>query len=70
MLAAKKKRLKKNINGKKKQQQNQGGALRYQDTSTGKYVANLFTKSGPCHIMKQNPWNAVLNLGHTNGNFI
>ncbi|PSC71469.1 WD40 repeat [Micractinium conductrix] len=43
------------------------GVVRWQDTSTGRVVAALRTKQGPCDVMRQNPWNAVLCLGHGNG---
>eukprot|EP00803_Ostreobium_quekettii_P011459 evm.model.scf_1059.7 EVM.evm.TU.scf_1059.7 scf_1059:44553-46181(-) len=43
------------------------GILRYQDTSTGRMVASLHTRKGPVHVMKQNPSNAVLSLGHSKG---
>lgn len=43
------------------------GILKYQDTSTGKPVAELFTKLGKCDCMTQNPYNAVIHLGHYNG---
>ena len=43
------------------------GILRYQDTSTGAIVAQHRTKLGPCDVLRQNPWNAVLCLGHSNG---
>ncbi|KAL4534869.1 hypothetical protein Ndes2526A_g05736 [Nannochloris sp. 'desiccata'] len=43
------------------------GALCYQDTSTGHIVATHRTKLGPCNTMRQNSWNAVLCLGHSNG---
>jgi U3 small nucleolar RNA-associated protein 7 len=43
------------------------GVLRYQDTSTGQVVAQHRTRLGPCDAMRQNPWNAVLCLGHANG---
>lgn len=43
------------------------GVLRYQDTSTGTLVAQHRTKLGPCSVMRQNPWNAVMVLGHGNG---
>ncbi|CAJ0650637.1 10399_t:CDS:10 [Entrophospora sp. SA101] len=43
------------------------GYLKYQDTSTGKLVAELKTKLGKCDAMCQNPWNAIINLGHANG---
>ena len=46
---------------------NMGGCLRYQDTSTGDYVANIYTKMGGTNVLRQNPWNAVLNLGHKKG---
>jgi U3 small nucleolar RNA-associated protein 7 len=47
--------------------QGNSGYLRYQDTSTGDLVAEHRTRLGPCGVMAQNPWNAVLNLGHSNG---
>lgn len=43
------------------------GVLRYQDTSTGHMVAQHRTKLGPCSVMRQNPHNAVLCLGHARG---
>lgn len=43
------------------------GVLRYQDTSYGAIVAQHRTKLGPCDVMRQNPWNAVMVLGHGNG---
>ncbi|KND01817.1 uncharacterized protein SPPG_03608 [Spizellomyces punctatus DAOM BR117] len=43
------------------------GWLKYQDTSTGKLVAELRTKLGRCDTMSQNPYNAVVHLGHSNG---
>jgi len=43
------------------------GALCYQDVSTGTIVATHRTKQGPCDVMCQNVWNAVLCLGHANG---
>ncbi|KAG2498320.1 hypothetical protein HYH03_003580 [Edaphochlamys debaryana] len=43
------------------------GVLRYQDTSTGHIVATHRTKMGPCSVMRQNPHNAVLCLGHARG---
>lgn len=45
----------------------EAGVLRYQDTSTGAIIAQHRTRLGPCNVMRQNPWNAVLCLGHTNG---
>lgn len=43
------------------------GMLRYHDVSTGNLVSELRTKLGPTQAMKQNPWNAVMHLGHGNG---
>ncbi|ODQ79716.1 hypothetical protein BABINDRAFT_161427 [Babjeviella inositovora NRRL Y-12698] len=43
------------------------GYLKYHDVSTGVLVAELRTKLGPTISMKQNPWNAVVHLGHSNG---
>ncbi|CAB4490264.1 BING4CT-domain-containing protein [Rhizophagus irregularis] len=43
------------------------GWLKYQDTSTGKLVAELRTKLGGCDAIAQNPWNAIMHLGHYNG---
>ncbi|KAI8366692.1 WD40-repeat-containing domain protein [Radiomyces spectabilis] len=43
------------------------GYLKYQDTSTGQLVSEHRTKLGPCKAMAQNPYNAVLHLGHSNG---
>jgi len=43
------------------------GYLKYQDTSTGNLVSQHRTKLGPCRVMRQNPSNAVIHLGHTNG---
>ncbi|KAI9014444.1 WD40-repeat-containing domain protein [Phycomyces nitens] len=43
------------------------GYLKYQDTSTGQLVAEQRTRLGPCNTMTQNPWNAVIHLGHANG---
>ncbi|KAG5747527.1 hypothetical protein H9Q70_009807 [Fusarium xylarioides] len=43
------------------------GFLKYQDTSTGQLVAEIPTRLGqPCSL-KQNPWNAILHVGHQNG---
>lgn len=41
--------------------------LRYHDVSTGVLVSEFKTKMGPTQAMKQNPWNAVMHLGHGNG---
>jgi len=43
------------------------GVLQYQDTSTGNLVSQHRTKLGPCGAIRQNPFNSVLHLGHTNG---
>lgn len=43
------------------------GILRYQDTSTGQIIATHKTRKGPCDAMRQNPWNAVMCLGHGDG---
>ena len=43
------------------------GYLKYQDTSTGELVSQHRTKLGPCNVLRQNPSNAVVHLGHTNG---
>ncbi|KIP05890.1 hypothetical protein PHLGIDRAFT_107647 [Phlebiopsis gigantea 11061_1 CR5-6] len=43
------------------------GYLKYQDTSTGKVIAEHRTKLGGCNTMCQNAHNAVIHLGHQNG---
>lgn len=43
------------------------GFLKYQDTSTGALVAEHRTKLGACSVLRQNPHNAVVALGHSNG---
>ncbi|XP_065067796.1 uncharacterized protein LOC135693289 isoform X1 [Rhopilema esculentum] len=43
------------------------GYLKYQDTSTGKMVAEHATRLGRCDCMTLNPYNAIINLGHANG---
>ncbi|PFH51665.1 hypothetical protein AMATHDRAFT_74739 [Amanita thiersii Skay4041] len=43
------------------------GFLKYQDTSTGKIIAEHRTKFGACNTMTQNSHNAVIHLGHQNG---
>ncbi|QEU59936.1 Utp7 [Kluyveromyces lactis] len=45
----------------------QTGFLKYQDVSTGQLVSEIRTKLGPTTAMTQNPWNAVMHLGHSNG---
>ncbi|XP_039530578.1 WD repeat-containing protein 46 [Pimephales promelas] len=43
------------------------GFLQYLDVSVGKEVAAICTKSGRLDVMAQNPYNAVIHLGHPNG---
>lgn len=43
------------------------GWLKWQDTSTGKLVMQMGTKQGTPTAFAQNPYNAVLNVGHQNG---
>lgn len=43
------------------------GYLKYQDTSTGQLVSTHKTKLGPCQVLRQNPSNAIMHLGHANG---
>ena len=43
------------------------GFLRYTDTSTGQIVAEHPTRKGAPTSMAQNPWNAILHVGHQNG---
>lgn len=43
------------------------GFIKYQDVSTGQLVAELRTKLGPTTALAQNPYNAVLHAGHSNG---
>eukprot|EP00128_Syssomonas_multiformis_P001722 Colp12_sorted_trinity150504_noHs@31768 len=43
------------------------GYLKYHDTSTGQLVAEHRTRLGRCDVMAQNPYNAVMQLGHHNG---
>jgi len=43
------------------------GFLRYTDTSTGQIVAEHPTRKGPPTALAQNPYNAILHLGHQNG---
>lgn len=47
--------------------QNDHGELKYQDVSTGSFVAEYKTKKGPCDVMVHNPYNAIVLLGHHNG---
>ncbi|TKA32893.1 hypothetical protein B0A50_01119 [Salinomyces thailandicus] len=43
------------------------GWLKWQDTSTGKLVMQMSTKQGTPTAFGQNPYNAVLHVGHQNG---
>lgn len=43
------------------------GFLRYTDTSTGQIVAEYPTRKGSPTSLAQNPYNAILHVGHQNG---
>eukprot|EP01112_Ceratiomyxa_fruticulosa_P013761 TRINITY_DN3886_c0_g1_i13.p1 TRINITY_DN3886_c0_g1~~TRINITY_DN3886_c0_g1_i13.p1 ORF type:complete len:720 (+),score=134.93 TRINITY_DN3886_c0_g1_i13:190-2349(+) len=43
------------------------GQLTYQDHSTGKIVAQYSTHKGSCNVMRHNPSNGVMLLGHNDG---
>ncbi|XP_047438680.1 WD repeat-containing protein 46 [Mugil cephalus] len=43
------------------------GFLQYLDVSVGKEVAAICTKTGRLDVMCQNPNNAIIHLGHSNG---
>ncbi|EEB09686.1 U3 snoRNP-associated protein Utp7 [Schizosaccharomyces japonicus yFS275] len=43
------------------------GYLKYQDVSTGQLVSELRTGLGASHVLRQNPYNAVMHVGHANG---
>ncbi len=43
------------------------GHLKYTDTSTGQLIAEIPTKAGAPTAMAQNPWNAIIHVGHQNG---
>ena len=43
------------------------GYLKYQDTSTGQLVSKHRTRMGSCQVLRQNPSNAVMHCGHSNG---
>jgi U3 small nucleolar RNA-associated protein 7 len=43
------------------------GWIKWHDISIGEYVAGYNTGHGPCRVLKQNPYNAVMNVGHSNG---
>jgi U3 small nucleolar RNA-associated protein 7 len=46
---------------------NSFGQLHYQDVSTGEMVANHRTGPGPTDVMRVNPYNAVIGVGHDRG---
>ncbi|XP_006645574.1 probable U3 small nucleolar RNA-associated protein 7 [Oryza brachyantha] len=46
---------------------NSFGQLHYQDVSTGEMVANYRTGLGRTDVMRVNPYNAVISLGHAGG---
>ncbi|VAH22386.1 unnamed protein product [Triticum turgidum subsp. durum] len=46
---------------------NSFGQLHYQDMSTGEMVANYSTGLGRTDVMRVNPYNAVIGLGHARG---
>lgn len=43
------------------------GYLKYMDTSTGQMVTEMPTKQGAPTALRQNPYNAILHVGHQNG---
>eukprot|EP00062_Callorhinchus_milii_P025093 gi/632985695/ref/XP_007909828.1/ PREDICTED: WD repeat-containing protein 46 [Callorhinchus milii] len=43
------------------------GFLQYLDVSVGKEVTATCTKAGRLNVMAQNPYNAIIHLGHTTG---
>ncbi|XP_029441219.1 WD repeat-containing protein 46 [Rhinatrema bivittatum] len=43
------------------------GFLQYLDISVGKEIAAICTKAGRLDVMAQNPYNAIIHLGHPNG---
>ena len=43
------------------------GVLKYLDTSTGQIAAEMPTKQGPATALCQNPYNAIMHIGHQNG---
>ena len=50
--------------------QDDHGCLRYLDTSIGKPVAEHRTRLGALHCMAHNPHNAIVHLGHQNGEHV
>lgn len=49
--------------------QSETGFLTYLDVSVGKIVTALNARAGRLSVMAQNPYNAVIHLGHSNGQF-
>ncbi len=47
--------------------QSEKGFLSWVDVSVGKIVSQFGSRLGPSNVMCQNPWNAVLCLGHNKG---
>ncbi|KAJ8605036.1 hypothetical protein MRB53_041581 [Persea americana] len=43
------------------------GFLKYTDTSTGQMIAEMPTKQGAPTAFRQNPFNAIMHIGHQNG---
>ena len=43
------------------------GWIKWQDISTGEYVAGYQTGHGPSRVLRHNPTNAVSHVGHSNG---
>lgn len=43
------------------------GWIKWHDVSTGQLVTETNTRRGACQSMRQNPYNAVMHLGHQNG---
>lgn len=43
------------------------GTITYQDTTQGQIVAQQRPKLGLINVLRSNPWNAVMCVGHTNG---
>ena len=43
------------------------GWIKWHDISIGDYVAGHQTGHGPCRVLRQNPINAVMHVGHSNG---
>ena len=48
--------------------QNEDGWLSWLDVSIGQLISQYNTKEGRLSVLKQNPYNGVLCLGHSKGN--